>query len=133
MQHTQRRRRLVGPVLVLERIDDHHGIHEGSQRGAGGWAQGSKCLLGGSVQFPLVHGSDAVPRAHLLPSHALAGGRRAVGAVAINAGQVLPLGAWIPPGISLEPPAPDGLDERHEVTMLAGLLVGGIEVRVAAA
>jgi hypothetical protein len=56
MRRTQRRRRLVGPVLVLERIDDHHGNHEGSQRGAGGWAQGSRCLLGGSVQFPWYSG-----------------------------------------------------------------------------
>jgi len=49
-------------------------------------------------------------------------------AVVLDAGQELPLGVRITPGVGLEPPATYGLDQRREVASFASLLVGNIQV-----
>jgi hypothetical protein len=112
VQGTQRRGRvagLVGASLVLKRIDDDDGVHE-RHEGYPRWrAERGEFVLRCVVEFPLVHRSDAVPGADLLPRHPLLGRGWSVGAVAIEAGEEPLLGCGVAPGFGLEPPAPHGL------------------------
>jgi hypothetical protein len=56
--------------------------------------------------------------------------RRAVPLISLHASQELVLSIGVTPGVGLEPPSPDSLDQRGEVAMLAGLLVRRIQVGV---
>src|SRR5215831_7157296 len=135
MQRAQRRsraRRLVVTALVLDWVNDDHGIHELSQLRTSRRAQGSELLLRGAIQFPLVHASDAEPGADLLPAHALLRRRRPLAAVAVHPREELPLGIGVAPSVRLEPPAPHRLHQWREVTMLAGLLERRVQVIVVA-
>ncbi len=78
------------------------------------------------VEVPAVHTSETVVRSDLLPASAFRGGWWPLTLVAHDAGQELAFGIRLAPGVGLEPLAPDGLHQRCQVAILAGLLERGV-------
>src|SRR5262245_14663685 len=117
-------------ALVSGRVGDNHRVEESCEFGPYGLAQGCKLVQGRAVEFPAVHGSDAEPSTYLLPGDPLRGRGRATGPVILDAGQEIPLRARVAPGISLEPPSPDRLQQRPQIPIPAGPLKRVVKVLV---
>jgi len=133
MQGAQRHRHvitLVTPTLILHRIYDHDRVHECRQQRLHGRIQVSELLVSWAVQLPSVHASDAEPGPDLFPGRSLPVRRQPIVSVGVHAGQELPLSLRVTPGIRLEPPAPDRLNERSQVALHARPLERRIQVRV---
>src|SRR6266849_10818585 len=108
-------------TLILDRVDDHGCVHKRSQRRPGRRAQGRELQPRRAVEIPPVLASEPVLAADLLPGHAIFGRWRAFAPIALYACQEFPLGIGVAPGVCLEPPVPDGPNQRCEVAVLASL------------
>jgi hypothetical protein len=80
-----------------------------------------------SERVPPVAAPDAVLRAYFFSADAVFWRWRAFRLILPDTSQELALGFGVTPGIGLEPPAPDRLDQCGEVTIVAGLLIRRIQ------